>query len=513
MSIKLTKKALLIILDGFGIRAESKYNAIKNAHMPNYDNYVKQYALGQIDASGVAVGLPVGQFGNSEVGHLNIGAGRVVRQDISKIDYAIETKGFFSNRAFVTAIEKTTSGNLHIMGLLSDGGVHAHIAHIFALIKLASQASQITQIWLHVFLDGRDTPPQSALLFIKQLQDYLTNYPKVKIATCSGRYYAMDRDKRYDRIKLAYDAITDAISPEKIYTDLVSIVDVAYAGGINDEFVKPTVLQGYTGVKAGDSMIFANFRSDRAIQLTDALVNPEFKEFKCRDLQLGAFVTMTRYEPRFAVTVAFPHEAISNTLGEYLSTLGLKQLRIAETEKYPHITYFLNGGCKTPSINEDWVLVNSPREVATYDQKPQMSLPEVTDKLVAAILSDKYDVIVTNFANGDMVGHTGSYAAAIKAVESLDAALGIVVPLMLKHGGEVLIIADHGNCEEMFDLKSNQPHTQHTTNLVPCLYIGRKASICTGGALKDVAPTLLKICGLDKPKEMTGTSLIQFKDL
>lgn len=509
--MNIEKKVLLIILDGFGISPDMQFNAVKNAKMPNYDAYVKNYALGEIATSGSAVGLPDGQFGNSEVGHLNIGAGRVVRQDISRINHAIETKEFFNNKAFTNAVEKSSGANLHIMGLLSDGGVHSHISHLFALIKLVGNNENIKNVWLHLFLDGRDTPPKSALFYISQLQDYIKNYPKVKIATCSGRYYAMDRDKRYERIKLSYDAITIASSDESVYENIVEVINNAYLNGINDEFIKPHVLAGYAGIMSGDGVIFANFRADRAIQLTDALANPKFKEFPLHPQKLSAFVTMTSYEPRFNVLVAFPYEPIQNTLGEYISSLGLKQLRVAETEKYPHVTYFFNGGQKQPSVGEDWVLVSSPRDVATYDEKPQMSLPEVTDKLIDAIKLNQYDIIVTNFANGDMVGHTGSFDAAIKAVEALDFALGRVVPEMLNHNGEVLIIADHGNCEEMFDFKSNQPHTQHTTNLVPCLYIGRPAHIVNGGALKDVAPTVLTICGLSKPKEMTGNNLIVFE--
>lgn len=509
MHVQIAKKALLIILDGFGIRHENEYNAINQANKPNWDHYTREYAFGAIDASSFAVGLPKGQFGNSEVGHLNIGAGRVVYQDISRIDGALLDKSFFTNQAFGLALNEAKSGNIHIMGLLSDGGVHSHINHMLALIDLANNATNINNVWVHVFLDGRDTPPQSAVAFLERLLGHIVKMPKVKIATCSGRYYAMDRDKRYDRLKLAYDAIILAKSTT-VTSDVIDAVKQAYAGGINDEFVSPTVMAAYTGVQNGDSIIFANFRSDRAIQLTDAITNPEFSFFETKKIALGSFVTMTQYDPRFLVKIAFPQMAVVNTLGEYLSSLGLKQLRIAETEKYPHITYFFNGGKKEASPGEDWVLVNSPRDVATYDEKPEMSLPEVTEKLVAAIESEKYDFIVTNFANGDMVGHSGNFSATVKAVEALDVALGRVVPAMINHGGEVLVIADHGNCEIMFDEETGQAHTQHTTNLVPCLYVGRKAHIIPNGALKDVAPTILRICNIKQPPEMDGHSLIEF---
>jgi 2,3-bisphosphoglycerate-independent phosphoglycerate mutase len=510
MHTQIAKKALLIILDGFGIRQEKQYNAISAANTPNWDYYTGNYAFGAIDASSFAVGLPKGQFGNSEVGHLNIGAGRIVHQDISRIDVAIEDKSFSATDAFNLAFDCAKSGNLHIMGLLSDGGVHAHINHILALIDLANNVAHINQIWVHVFLDGRDTPPQSAIAYLERLLGHTIKFPKVRIATCSGRYYAMDRDKRYERLKLAYDAIMLAQSDTKT-SDVIDAVKQSYINGINDEFVVPLVMSDYPGIQDGDSVIFANFRSDRAIQLTDAMTNPEFNSFATKKIKFGSFVTMTEYDPKLLVTVAFSKEIVANTLSEYLSNLGLKQLHIAETEKYPHVTYFFNGGKKGANPGEDWILVNSPRDVATYDEKPEMSLPEVTDKLITAIESEKYEFIVTNFANGDMVGHSGSFSAAVKAVEALDVALGKIIPIMLEHGGEVLVVADHGNCEIMFDEDAKQAHTQHTTNLVPCLYIGRKADIVPNGALKDVAPTILKILDIPEPPEMSGHNLIKFK--
>ncbi|MBX9597962.1 MAG: 2,3-bisphosphoglycerate-independent phosphoglycerate mutase [Burkholderiales bacterium] len=504
------KKALLVILDGFGMRKDDDFNAVAGANKPNLSNYIKSYAFGKIEASEQAVGLPKGQFGNSEVGHLNLGAGRVVRQDITKIDYEIETGDFYKNEALNSALAKSTSGTVHILGLLSDGGVHSHQNHIYELIKLASQADNIQHINLHMFLDGRDTPPQSALAFIRQLEDVIKSYPKAKIVSIAGRYYAMDRDKRWDRLELAYKALVNADADTSFATPSAAI-SAAYAEQITDEFVKPAIFNNYSGIKSGDSMIFANFRSDRAVQLTDAFIGKDFNGFPHHDLGLAAFVTMTRYNDKLDCLVAYPPTAITNTLGEYISNLGLKQLRIAETEKYPHITYFFNGGEQQPFANETRILINSPKEVATYDLKPEMSLPEVANKLVDAINSNEYDLIITNFANGDMVGHTGNYNASIKAVEALDLYLGKVVEAMKAQGGEVLIVADHGNCEEMFDYKSNQPHTQHTTNLVPCIYIGREASIREGGALKDVAPSLLAMMGLTQPLDMTGQNLILFK--
>ncbi|MCE2705904.1 MAG: 2,3-bisphosphoglycerate-independent phosphoglycerate mutase [Proteobacteria bacterium] len=502
-------KVLLIILDGFGIRNDTDFNAITHAQTTNWNNYTRNYAFGAIDASGESVGLPQKQFGNSEVGHMNIGAGRIVQQDITRIDLAIENGTFNTNPVFLNAFESTKSGCIHIMGLLSDGGVHSHILHILALIKLANNSTHINKIWLHIFLDGRDTPPQSAAKYLEQLNLELKTYHKASIATISGRYYAMDRDKRYDRLKIAYDAIMSGQS-ELHGTNTTDVLESSYKLGQNDEFVKPHVMNNYHGVNDGDSIIFANFRSDRAIQLTDSIIGKGFHHFSQKQIKLSNYVTITQYDSKFNAQVAYNPTKVSNTLGQYISKLGLHQLRIAETEKYPHVTYFFNGGVKEPYPNEDRILISSPRDVATYDEKPEMSLPEVTEQLVAEIKKNKYDFIITNFANGDMVGHSGNFDATIKAVNALDIAIGKCVSAMQAINGEVLIIADHGNCEEMFDYNSDQPHTQHTTNLVPCLYIGRKASIIPGGALKDVAPTLLEISGLDKPVEMTGHSLIKF---
>lgn len=503
------QKALLLILDGFGIRSDDDFNAVAGAAKPNLTKYMQNYTFGKINASEQYVGLPKGQFGNSEVGHLNLGAGRVVRQDITKIDYAIETGEFYTNPAFLAAFAATSTNTVHILGLLSDGGVHAHQNHIYELVKLASAAPNIEQIWVHVFLDGRDTPPQSAKRFIEQLDVVLASNPKAKIATVAGRYYAMDRDKRWERVELAYQALVNAQGASN-FANPCAAIDGAYAEGINDEFVKPAIFNNYHGINSGDSIIFANYRSDRAAQLSEVFMGKDFTGFVRKELQLASFVSMTRYNDKLECDVAYPPVGIVNTLGEYVSSLGLKQLRIAETEKYPHITYFFNGGEHQPFANETRILVNSPKEVATYDLKPEMSLPEVASKLVEAIQSAEYGLIISNFANGDMVGHTGNYAASIKAVEALDLYVGQVVEAMLAAGGEVLIVADHGNCEQMFDYASQQPHTQHTTNLVPCIYIGRKANVRDGGALEDVAPTLLQMMGVAQPAEMTGKSLVEF---
>lgn len=501
-------KLLLVILDGVGIREDSNYNAVKQAKTPNLDRFMQSFAHGVISASSVAVGLPKGQFGNSEVGHLNIAAGRVVLQDITRIDNAISDGSFATNKVLLNNLNATTTGVVHLIGLLSDGGVHSHIKHIFAMIKLASQNENIKTIYLHMLLDGRDTPPQSALTYVNQLEDFIKTYSKVKIATLGGRYYGMDRDRRYDRLKLAYDAMMFARSDYK-FTTALEAVNASYFKGINDEFVNPCILGSYPGMMDGDSVVMINFRSDRAIQLADALTNPHYQHFEIKPINFAAFTTMTSYDPKLNVTVAFSQNIIKNTLGECIANLGLKQLRIAETEKYPHVTYFFNGGNKTSFSGEDRILIDSPKDVTTYNLKPEMSLPEVTQALVNAIYEEKYTLIVTNFANGDMVGHTGDFSATIKAVEALDHALGQCVDAMINIGGEVLIIADHGNCEEMFDAIHNQPHTQHTTDLVPCIYIGRLAKIREGGALQDVAPTILDLLDIAKPIEMTGESLVE----
>lgn len=512
------RPVLLVILDGFGYQEDDPYNAIAIAHKPNWDRYWREYPHTLISASESAVGLPRGQMGNSEVGHLNIGAGRVVYQDFTRIDLAIQSGHFFENRAILETIRrvKASGGALHILGLVSDGGVHSHENHIHAMLEMAAR-ERLERFYVHAFLDGRDTPPKCADLYLKRLTDKLDALGCGRIASIVGRYYAMDRDRRWPRVKQAYDLITLGRAEYEAPTAKEALA-LAYARGETDEFVKATaiVAAGESPVRMhdGDAVVFMNFRSDRARQLTRAFVTPDFAEFE-RDYvpRLSAFCTLTSYGEEFdaQVLVAFPPERIRNSFGEYISNLGLRQLRIAETEKYPHVTYFFNGGVETVFPGEERIMVPSPH-VATYDLKPEMSAFEVTDRLIEAIESRRFDAIICNYANPDMVGHTGDLDAARRAIEAVDACLGRVVPAMLAIGGEVLITADHGNAECMLDKSTGQPHTAHTTNLVPFVYIGRPARLAEEGALEDVAPTLLKMMGLPQPMEMTGHPLIVFAD-
>lgn len=498
---------LLLILDGFGHRTEGEDNAILRARTPNIDRLKQQYAYGVIDASEQFVGLPSGQFGNSEVGHLNIGAGRVIDQDITRIDRDIETGAFAKNAVLVEAIEKSKGKALHLLGLLSDGGVHCHERHIFAMIR-AAQAAGVERIYLHAFLDGRDTPPKSAATNLKRLNKVLEDCPNAQLSTIVGRYWGLDRDKRWDRVELAYRLIVDGTA-EFTAEDGLSALAAAYERGENDEFVKTTRIGDAHPIEDGDVVVFMNYRADRARELTSALTDNSFRAFKARQPKLGYFASLNSYGEAFPNPVAYPPQTLKNSFGEYLSSQGLNQLRIAETEKYPHVTYFFNGGEELPYPGEDRILVPSPN-VATYDLKPEMSAPEVTDEIVRAIASGHYHAIICNYANGDMVGHTGVFEAAVKAVETLDECVGRCVEAMLAAGGEVLVTADHGNCETMHDDEHDQPHTQHTLNLVPFLYIGRKARIAEHGALKDISPSLLALMGLSQPAEMTGHSLIEF---
>ena len=509
--------ALLIILDGFGCRKCSTDNAIALADKPHWDTYWQQYPHTLIQASESAVGLPSGQMGNSEVGHLNIGAGRVVYQEFTRIDLAIKDKAFFTNPALKKCIAVALQNDkaLHILGLLSDGGVHSHEAHIHAMLSMAAQAG-LKKIYLHVFLDGRDTAPKSAEIYLARLQAKIDALHTGQIASIIGRYFAMDRDRRWQRIKAAYDLITLGKS-EFTAPDALTGLALAYARGESDEFVKATriVADGTAPVQIedGDSMIFMNFRSDRARQISRPFIEPDFAEFeRTRYPKLADFCTLTGYSDEFDVSVAFPPERISNSFGAYIAQLGLTQLRIAETEKYPHVTFFFNGGEETVYAGEERILIASP-DVATYDLQPEMSAFELTDKLIAAIERRHFDAIICNFANADMVGHTGDLAATIKAIEALDACLGRVVPAMLATGGEILITADHGNAELMLDEISQQAYTAHTTNLVPLLYISsRAAKLAEAGALEDISPTLLDIMGVPQPAEMTGKSLLQFSE-
>jgi 2,3-bisphosphoglycerate-independent phosphoglycerate mutase len=499
---------LLLILDGFGFRTDGDDNAVIHANMPNWKKLCKDYPLGTIQASEQYVGLPRGQFGNSEVGHLNIGAGRIVQQDISRIDCDIEAGTFADNAALKSAFEHARNATLHIMGLLSDGGVHCHENHLHAVIR-AAQAAGVRDIAFHAFLDGRDTPPRSAAAYLEKLDGVIAECPAAHLASVTGRYWAMDRDNRWERVEGAYRVLVEG-EGEYHFESGLDALNAAYLRDENDEFVKPTSIGKKTVMADGDSVLFMKFRADRARQLVTAMSNPEFKGFTARQPKLASFSTLTRYSEDAPQTALYPPQSLHNGLGEYLSGLGLSQLRIAETEKYPHVTYFFNGGEEQVYPGEERILVPSPK-VATYDLQPEMSAPAVADKVVEAINSGKYNAIICNFANGDMVGHTGMFDAAVKAVEALDSCIGRCVDAMLAAGGEVVLSADHGNCENMYDAKNQQPHTQHTLNQVPFLYVGRPASIREGGALRDIAPSLLSIMGLDQPAEMTGASLIEFK--
>ena len=504
---------VLLILDGFGSREAAPDNAISNAAMPNWTTLLATSPHTTIDASERHVGLPGGQMGNSEVGHLNIGAGRVIYQDFTRIDHAIETGEFARNPVLLDAAATAARNHsaLHVLGLLSPGGVHSHERQIAALVALAAAAG-VERILVHAFLDGRDTPPRSAAKSLDFMSEVCAQHRGARVASLVGRYYAMDRDQRWDRVSLAYRLLVDGRAPFTAPTAQAAL-DAAYARGESDEFVQATAILDHDGRAAtmadGDVVVFMNFRADRARQITRALTDPAFTAFpRARVPRLAAYVCLTSYGDEFArLPVAFAPQTIHNSFGEYISGLGLHQLRIAETEKYAHVTYFFNGGVEAAYPGEDRILVPSPR-VATYDQKPEMSAPEVTDRLVAAIASGKYDAIVCNYANSDMVGHTGNFTAARAAVEALDACIGRVVIATRNTGGEVLITADHGNAEMMHDPATGQAHTAHTLNRVPFLYVGRPATVAPGGALQDIAPTLLSLMGLPQPPEMTGHSLV-----
>ena len=505
------KPIMLMILDGFGINENEKGNAVKLANTPNIDKLMKTWPTTQIHTSGLAVGLPEGQMGNSEVGHTNIGAGRVVYQDLTRITKSIEDGEFFSIKELTAAIDncKKYNSKLHIMGLLSDGGVHSHIRHLFAILELAKR-KDFEDVYVHCFLDGRDTPPASGEGYLLKLEEKMKEKGVGKIATIEGRFYAMDRDKRWNRVKEAYDAIVNGVG-EKATTAL-SAIEASYQKEVFDEFVKPTVIcNGETPVatiEENDSVIFFNFRPDRARELTRTLVDKDFNEFDTKKMNLF-FVCFTQYDETMPnVKIAFKPESLVNTFGEYISNNGLKQLRIAETEKYAHVTFFFNGGEEKEYEGEDRILVPSPK-VETYDLKPEMSALEVTDKVVDAINSGKYDSIILNYANPDMVGHTGSLEAAVKAVETIDGCVARVVEAIEKQNGILIITADHGNAEQMVDYKTGEPQTAHTTNPVPLILVGLEGIKLKEGKLADLAPTMLDIMGLEKPEEMTGESLIE----
>nr|WP_306673788.1 2,3-bisphosphoglycerate-independent phosphoglycerate mutase [Tahibacter caeni] len=504
------KPVLLLILDGWGHRLETEYNAIALADCPNWRHLLATCPHDLVDTHGLHVGLPDDQMGNSEVGHMNIGAGRVVYQDLTRIDQDISTGEFFNNAALLQACAaaKAGSGTLHVFGLISPGGVHSHENHVLALLDLAAKQA-VPRIAVHAFLDGRDTPPKSAEPSLRLLEAHCAKTPGAFVATVGGRYYAMDRDKRWDRVQLAYDAITDARADYHA-ASAVGALAAAYARGENDEFVKPTVIGAGAAMQSGDAVVFMNFRADRARQLSQAYVDAAFDGFpRERRIALSAFVTLTEYSAALAVSaVAYRPQSMANTLGEYLAALGKTQLRIAETEKYAHVTFFFSGGREAPYAGEERVLIPSPK-VATYDLQPQMSCPELTDKLVEAIGSGRFDFIACNIANPDMVGHTGVLAAAIAAVEAVDVALGRIEAAIRAAGGALLITADHGNLEQMLD-ENGQPHTQHTVGPVPLVYVGPGLPRIHRGALRDLAPTVLGLLQLPVPAEMSGRSLLQF---
>jgi 2,3-bisphosphoglycerate-independent phosphoglycerate mutase len=506
-NLKRPRPVVLCVLDGWGHRVECEENAICQARTPTWDRLMRQYPHALLEASELFVGLPKGQMGNSEVGHMNLGAGRIVMQDLPRIDEAVADGSLARNerlRDFIAKV-KASSGTAHVIGLMSPGGVHSHQDHIAALVRILEEAG--IDVAVHAFLDGRDTPPQSAL-------DYLGRFGTKHIVTVSGRYYAMDRDKRWDRVEKAYRALVLA-EGERAEEPLAAIRQ-SYARGQNDEFVLPTVIGGYGGMKDGDGLLIANFRADRVREIGAALLDPDFKAFaRPGTIRFSAAAGMTEYSAalnRFLATL-FPPESLEDTFGEVVAKAGLKQLRIAETEKYAHVTFFFNGGREIEFAGEDRILVPSPK-VATYDLKPEMSAFEVTDKLVAAIEAGTYDVIVLNYANTDMVGHSGDLAAAKKAVEAVDTCLGRLAGAIERVGGTLLVTADHGNAEQMRDPSSGQPHTAHTLNPVPLLLVNPPAGVegIENGRLADVAPTLLALLGLPQPRAMTGRPLVRFSE-
>ena len=516
MSDSTRQVSLLVVLDGFGFSEDSTHNAIAQAQTPCFDQLWQSQPHTLISGSGEDVGLPAGQMGNSEVGHMNLGAGRVIYQDFTRINRAIAEGEFVNNRTINAAYRKLdrSGGALHIMGLLSPGGVHSHQDQIFALIRGAAERG-IKNIYLHAILDGRDTPPRSAQASLKATEELFRELGTGRLISVVGRYFAMDRDQRWDRLERAYNLIVRGEAPFHA-TDGPDALAQAYKRDENDEFVQPTAIhqpgEKPFSMRPEDIAVFMNFRADRARQLTRAIAEPEFSEFDRRSVvALTEFVTLTRYADDITLPCAFEQQKFSNTLGEYLSTLGKRQLRIAETEKYAHVTFFFSGGVEAPYEGEERILVPSP-DVATYDLQPEMSAAEVTDKLTEAIQSGHFDVIVCNYANGDMVGHTGDMDAAILAVETLDRCLSRLRAAIEKHGGHMLVTADHGNVELMRDVENNQNHTAHTSNLVPLIYLGpRELDFTSQGTLADVAPTLLDVMGLPVPAEMTGHSLISSK--
>ncbi len=504
-----TGPVALIILDGWGISESCENNAACLAETPVLDRLRQDYSTSRLEASGAAVGLPDGQMGNSEVGHMNIGAGRIIYQDLSRISLAIEDGSFFANSVLKRVGERLVSsgGKLHLLGLLSDGGVHSHNTHLYALVRMAKQLG-VKDVCIHAFLDGRDTPPKSAVNYLQQLETELKAIGLGRIATITGRYWAMDRDNRWERVEKAYLALTAGVG--QAADSATEAITAAYAAGETDEFVAPWIVGQPGTIDDGDGVIFFNFRSDRARELTRALALPDFSAFpRSKTPQLVDYVCLTEYDETFALPVAFPAETYPDILAQVVSNAGFKQLRIAETEKYAHVTFFFNGGVERPWPGEDRVMIASPKEVATYDEKPSMSAEEVTDEVVKRVATNQYQLIVLNFANCDMVGHTGKLAAAIEAMETVDSCLGRVVDAVIHQDGKLLITADHGNCEQMVDENGN-PHTAHTTNPVQFIFVDskRKKTPVRDGILADLAPTILELLNLEKPAAMTGQSLL-----
>ena len=506
------KPVMLMILDGFGLNDKVEGNAVKAANKPNIDNIFTHYYSTTLGASGLSVGLPDGQMGNSEVGHLNIGAGRIVYQSLTRITKAIEDGEIFENEALNKAVNNALNNDstLHLIGLLSPGGVHSHIEHLKGLLKLAKQKG-VKKVFVHAFLDGRDVPPASAKEYVIDIENYMKEIGVGKLASVSGRYYAMDRDKRWERVQLAYNALV--LGKGETANSALEAIEKSYHDNKTDEFVLPTVIvedgKPLTTIQNNDSVIFFNFRPDRAREITIAINDKEFDGFERETLNL-TFVSLTEYDSTLeGVEVAYKPEHLTNTLGEYVSKLGKKQLRIAETEKYAHVTFFFNGGVEEPNKDEDRALIASPK-VATYDLKPEMSAYEVTDELLKRLDSDQYDMIILNFANPDMVGHTGILEAAKAAIEAVDVCLGKIVDKILEKDGTVFITADHGNAEQMVDYSTGKPMTAHTTDLVPFVYVSNDSKeLRDGGVLADIAPTMLEVMGLEAPAEMTGKSLIK----
>jgi 2,3-bisphosphoglycerate-independent phosphoglycerate mutase len=506
------KPLVLIILDGFGHSDSHEGNAIYAAKMPVMDRLYATQPHGLISGSGMDVGLPDGQMGNSEVGHMNLGAGRVVYQDFTRVTKSIRDGDFFKNPTICSAVDKAVSAGkaVHILGLLSEGGVHSHQDHLVAMVELAAQQGA-EKIYLHAFLDGRDTPPRSAKASLQLMDSTFAKLGKGRTATIIGRYFAMDRDNRWDRVACAYNLIVDGTSEFQADTSEAGLA-AAYERGENDEFVKATSIGDKVKVEDGDAVIFMNFRADRARELTRVFVEDDFKDFeRARQAKLAGFVMLTQYAASIPAPSAFAAGSLKNVLGEYLSDNGKTQLRIAETEKYAHVTFFFSGGREEPFPGEERILIPSPK-VATYDLQPEMSAPEVTDKIVDAIENQRFDVIIVNYANGDMVGHSGILQAAIKAVEYLDVCVGRIVTALDKVDGEALITADHGNVEQMSDENTGQPHTAHTSEPVPFIYVGKRDfKVREGGVLADVAPTMLQLLDMKKPEEMTGHSILVAK--